>query len=98
MSADYDIDPPLEDIDTTLIGRFEQIEKRARRRRIAGAVDVIKALKKAGLPPESAVIEGVPVTFGEPETPKEGTKLAPATDFNEWDNDLGAPSPPSLHS
>jgi hypothetical protein len=81
---------PMTDNDALLRALGRQ-SRRERRERVAEALAVVKAAKRAGLPVKGATVEGVALTFGAPDAPAAGGNA----EFNEWDRDLGT-NPPSL--
>jgi hypothetical protein len=76
--------PPLSDVGRVRTPRREQ------RERIANALAVVKAARKAGLSIAAADVLGVRLTFGQPEPAP-----APAVGggFNEWDIEFGTHPP-----
>jgi hypothetical protein len=69
-----------------LLKAYAAIAKREERERIAKELRVVKAAQKRGLSIKRAIVGGVMLELGQPEA-------APATSFNEWDQDLGTHPP-----
>ena len=67
----------LEEVLEALDRSNRQARRRARRERLTQALNVIRAAQRAGLPVKAATVEGVALTFGDPEAAGKAATLTP---------------------